>query len=323
MGTYQVDICVSVGTKTGEWEGENTGADAELIAGINNQVIDAVLLKGGKLHIASPSAVGTWLIRFGFDQNSDIISLDGAPHISYNNLPAGFGILADAVLTIGSRGSVTTGGSSLKLQSGPLTESAALPFVGGIGANGYVFALPVFPVPTMLDIINDGFGIETTYTGATDFSAFYFARITGTYTTFAFSWDMSQDGENAAVGELITITSEFSIDPANSMDLTHVTLSMACGIIVPIIQTTDLFTFLVPDSCDDAGLQTLTATGDGTQFSGSVALGTLTILLTNASGIYTLVPGKRQDTYYSSHRDGTTVDIKIPDPTGRTGFVGG
>lgn len=148
-------------------------------------------------------------------------------------------------------------------------------------------------------------------------------HISGTGTAFAFSWDMPQDGEDAAVGETITITSDFDTAPLTSMDLSHITLSWPCGIIVPIIQTPTLLTFLVPESCDGDGAQTLTATGDGTQFSGSVPLGVLTILLTNASGIYSLVPGKRNDTYYSSHRDGTTVDIKIPNPTARTGFIGG
>lgn len=38
------------------------------------------------------------------------------------------------------------------------------------------------------------------------------------------------------------------------------------------------------------------------------------------SGIYKLVPGKRQDTLWNENFDGTT-DVKIPNPTGRTGYV--
>lgn len=39
------------------------------------------------------------------------------------------------------------------------------------------------------------------------------------------------------------------------------------------------------------------------------------------SGIYRLVPGKRQDTLWDQDFNGTT-DVKIPNPTGRTGYVG-
>ena len=58
----------------------------------------------------------------------------------------------------------------------------------------------------------------------------------------------------------------------------------------------------------------------GTQFAGSVPLGTFTILVANATGIYRLTPGKANDTLYHSARDGTTYDVKIPNPFGKTGF---
>jgi len=53
---------------------------------------------------------------------------------------------------------------------------------------------------------------------------------------------------------------------------------------------------------------------------GSVPLGNFTILVANASGIYHLVDGKAEDTLYSSVRDGTTFDVKIPNPGAKTGF---
>jgi len=58
----------------------------------------------------------------------------------------------------------------------------------------------------------------------------------------------------------------------------------------------------------------------GNEFTGSVPLGSFTILLAEASGIYQLVDGKEEDTLYSSERDGTTYDVKIPNPNGKTGF---
>jgi hypothetical protein len=81
--------------------------------------------------------------------------------------------------------------------------------------------------------------------------------------------------------------------------------------------------FSIPDSCSGAGAVSVIATGNGVQFSGSYPLGGLIILTTNASGIYTLTSGKSADTLYSSLRDGTTYDVKIPNPFAKTGFIGG
>ncbi|MET0785163.1 MAG: hypothetical protein ABWY25_00455 [Paenisporosarcina sp.] len=58
----------------------------------------------------------------------------------------------------------------------------------------------------------------------------------------------------------------------------------------------------------------------GTKFYGSVPLGTLNILVARASGIYRLVDGKTNDTLYATARDGTTYDVAIPTPFGKTGF---
>lgn len=58
----------------------------------------------------------------------------------------------------------------------------------------------------------------------------------------------------------------------------------------------------------------------GTQFGGSVELGSFTILVANGSGIYRFELGKTNDTIYDPDRDGTTYDVKIPNPGGTTGF---
>lgn len=59
-----------------------------------------------------------------------------------------------------------------------------------------------------------------------------------------------------------------------------------------------------------------------TQFSGSVEKQLYTILFASASGIYELVPGKTSDTLYIEEESGETIDVKIPNPNGRTGFFG-
>jgi hypothetical protein len=46
-------------------------------------------------------------------------------------------------------------------------------------------------------------------------------------------------------------------------------------------------------------------------------------LLQDVSGIYTLVPGKHSDTLYDDQTGQSSIDMKIPDPTFKTGYVGG
>lgn len=62
----------------------------------------------------------------------------------------------------------------------------------------------------------------------------------------------------------------------------------------------------------------------GVEFTGYVPLGTLYPTLVRGSGIYTLVPGQRHDTYYNrSITPATTVNMTIPNPFGKTGFFNG
>lgn len=58
----------------------------------------------------------------------------------------------------------------------------------------------------------------------------------------------------------------------------------------------------------------------GPGFSGTVVLGNFIILVANGSGIYRFSFGKTNDTLYHATRDGTTYNVKIPNPGGKTGF---
>jgi hypothetical protein len=88
-----------------------------------------------------------------------------------------------------------------------------------------------------------------------------------------------------------------------------------------ILQTEDELIFLLPPlptTTTDVSIQLIFPT----EFGGSVVAGSLEVLFANASGIYTIVPNKRNDTLYD--RDtGETIDYPIPTPFARTGFVGG
>lgn len=63
--------------------------------------------------------------------------------------------------------------------------------------------------------------------------------------------------------------------------------------------------------------------GDGTQFSGWVALTPLTLTLVDASGVYKLVKDKTNDTLYNQIAPISTSNVKIPNPFIKTGFIGG
>lgn len=62
---------------------------------------------------------------------------------------------------------------------------------------------------------------------------------------------------------------------------------------------------------------------NGKHFTGTVPLGNFTIIVARGSGLYRFVTEKRNDTLYSSSRDGSTYDVKIPDPGAKTGFIKG
>lgn len=65
-------------------------------------------------------------------------------------------------------------------------------------------------------------------------------------------------------------------------------------------------------------------TGNGAAFTDPIYVGYILPVLVNGSGIYTLVPGRKYDTYYD--RSGSvvgTVDMAIPNPKFKTGYFGG
>lgn len=53
----------------------------------------------------------------------------------------------------------------------------------------------------------------------------------------------------------------------------------------------------------------------------SIMLGELEILIADASGIYVLEAGKRTDTLYFREDGETTRDVRIPEPSAKTGFL--
>ncbi len=114
----------------------------------------------------------------------------------------------------------------------------------------------------------------------------------------------------------------FADNITNPLQVANVSIPIASTDI--IAQTANLFTFYIPQSFYDILIIIffrwfkinprpksieipihIYGTGDGTQFSGSIDLGTLIVLVIDGSGIYKIVKDKTNDTIYSSDVDGT------------------
>lgn len=170
-------------------------------------------------------------------------------------------------------------------------------------------------------------------------SVSYSLRVTGWTITIEytqmFRWTISQPDPPLSLvteGDIVTLTSPVVEAPELAVDFEDIT---QVDILIPdytapgtfitvnvptwVVISPRRLTFTMPSF---GGLQptVVRVRIQGTQFSGSVELLTPTIYFTSASGIYELIPGKTSDTLYIEAEPGETIDVKIPNPTGRTGF---
>jgi hypothetical protein len=285
-------------------------SDAALLA-----AIQGISIAQGIVANATPN---TMFISFSIE-----LFLDGGvtPILSANDLPPGFTVTSlDLVARIGNDLSAGVGAFALEF-----VPAESIDISGTTGASPiYTYTIPHALPVSNIHLFSEQIGFESQFPGGAGSvnTSLYYIILQGTYDLIPFQWTLDPiSGSNVDIGDLVTITSDPN-DPDHLL-LDQLTISMSCGTVVPIIQTETLFTFLIPGSCTGNGSTSITATGNGTQFSGSVSLGTLNILLTNGSGIYVLTPGATHDTLYSSLRDGTTRNVKIPNPFAKTGFIGG
>lgn len=136
------------------------------------------------------------------------------------------------------------------------------------------------------------------------------------------SWTFPLDPGPYSVGENVDITAADNLDDLSEIYLTFDGTEVIVNTFV--VQTATLLTFTLPIGLGNfTGTVNVSGKGNGVQFSGFVMLGTLEILLANASGIYTLVKNKTNDTIYDRSTPGATIDVKIPNPFIKTGFIGG
>lgn len=280
----------------------------------------------------------------------DCFFLDGSPTaIPFSGLPSGF--ILDGLLALSTpNGNVgptviaqllagqtipataTTIAALTWGSYGPnsATANAAIPALFLEDINDITLAAPIDLI-TFLQIVAS---INPVLVSPIDFSINFTSipdviDVTGNYTIAMLSWTI--DNPNPVnPGDTLSVSSD-GVNP-DLLDVTGVTITYtdADGNPVEIdIPTTDflvwtsvLFSFVLPEELNDVVETEITISG--TIFSGSEPIGTIFILLEDGSGIYRIVTNKTNDTLYTNAPvNDDTVDVKIPNPFIKTGFIGG
>lgn len=263
------------------------------------------------------------------------IFLDGSSSgLEFNGLPAGF-VPTSAAIKCNYRGFGTNPLTvNLFLQKDSFTESSAIVVSDD---NDHLATFPysfVGTPPTMLDIVTNGCGIRITPSapnvGIKFTDVIPILYIEGTYQIQSYPFTLETPATLPDVGSTITITA-----PSGLLDVTEIDIKYADPAVPGTIKTLTILaasfitftdgeiTFLLPAFDNSPVLYFYFGITTST-FSGTVFLGTLlTIFFTDATGIYTLVPGKTNDTLYINNTPPQTVAVKIPDPFAKTGFIGG
>jgi len=90
------------------------------------------------------------------------------------------------------------------------------------------------------------------------------------------------------------------------------------------ICTPDRVVFTVPPEIGNSGgTAQIVAVIKPPSGGGTIFVGIITILIENASGIYRIIKDKTADTLYDRDTPGATINVRIPNPFAKTGFIGG
>lgn len=306
--------------------------ELELLIGLST-----VFAPAAGLGYANNNAPVVAVFEAGFDLGSAIFELNGAPAISYNSLPSGFTVTA-LTLTLGLNTGNTFGADTFDVRWDGNVLTPTL--VGGTFA--IYTAIVVISTPTTAnDLLGQRLLITVNLTPSVPLPGLENLWIdpalvlTGTYEIENFTFDISTPSRSLQPGDTITVTSN-PLDPT-PMDFTDIlTLNIITldvdgnpfGVAIPIPQilwttiTANLWVFTLPAFLSNGIPNFITLQVTSTQFAGTVDLITAyPIYFFNAPGIYQLVPGETHDTYYNRLSDPiSTIDTKIPNPFGKTGF---
>lgn len=274
---------------------------------------------------------------FRFNTNGASIVLDNnfQNPIDFNTLPAGFTITSARVNVEVSRSGLGAGDTSVItffLQKDASTEdSGTIIAKDTVQDLNFPYSFASSPFPTMMNVVYKGCGIRSHSNLASVPGSLVLAKsiyISGTYEIQQFKWKIIPPSSPVSVGDPVTITGTDGLK-----DITKVIVQTVDGsnnittltVNSPFVSQTDTeLTFDLPNfGSSEVIFLSVEFDGGGTSFKGSVSLGALlTINYTNPSGVYQLVVGKFTDTLYVRDSN-TTIDVKIPDPDWKTGFVNG
>lgn len=308
------------------WFNTSTGGSAD------SDLINAIIGPGPALGVvaASDSGTATVNIEFGFDQSTAVFKLDGNAAISYNSLPAGFTIVS-ANLTLHTQHSED---GTIDYSYGLLPSFSETNIF--VGFNNYLITQlgNISATDFIANKITVHGVMSTTLGGPPQMVGLFYLSgfvLSGTYAIQNFSWTLQTPTDPVQHNSHITVTSSpLNINPIDFSQILTASLNYIDSlgnlksINIPSINwitfTLYLFVFSIPDlGADNPPIVEIFITG--TQFAGSVSLGKLmTIFFANATGIYTLTPGKTDDTLYDNSNGGT-INVKIPNPFIKTGFV--
>jgi hypothetical protein len=256
--------------------------------------------------------------HLAFTLQGNCFSLDGNAPISYATLPAGF---TPTTAILRKTGGTEVGDVTKRL----LADVSHIKYGFGIygaelfspGGGGITYPFGPLnltgPVPSSFDLttfLTFDFDISTldNVIGGTQVIVWKNLEVYGTYDIIqavVVKTRFTLQTAPVYVGDQVSVTSADG-------GLDTVTQVIAGSQIINdfIFQTPNLLLFYLPiDLGTFSGPVTITLIGDGTQFSGSVNLGTLTVLYEDASGIYSLVNGQTNDILY--FRQGYITDMSL------------
>lgn len=306
--------------------------------------------------IAVPSLSFVQVLRFGLLGASIYLDGSGTP-ITLSGLPPGFTPASAAVLLgVPNPPNITdqpvSGSSQCFLQQVSGVN-------GALNSTSFPYS-PVPNMTTMINNgIGISANISVTDAGDVGDIVINDLRIEGIYIIAQYgtpSANLQAPPTPIATGSLITINSPITTFPSynsgvpgsypgsapilsspinppinllgvTQVDITYLDSSQVLQtIVVPsssfIIWTQSILQFPMPPlPASNPPVINIILIGNGTQFSGSVPLGSLiTIFFTDGSGVYTLTPGATNDSLYINGTD-STVGTAIPTPYIKTAFV--
>lgn len=262
------------------------------------------------------------------------IFIDTLGAIEWNILPMGI-LFTNVTINISGVAISAIGATSTFRFTCGLYDSGAIstalgPIAQNINPGVAYTSLQILNIVAKLAFTSSGNAVISSPTQVLAFDGIY---LTGNYIIQKFQATMTPANPFTAVADPITITSQSG--NANAADLSHVVsinigyydsssvfhiVNIPAGSFVSQSQFSIVFDMINFSTAIQVFVDIVS---DGTQFSGSITLGSLpTINFTDGTGIYVLSPGKTNDTLYAQGTNPIqTVSVAIPNPFIKTAFL--